>query len=224
MAQGHAQNGMAAVSLRRRAETTRGQNTKETKMKKLMIAAAIVCAAAYVQAGCYTWGFSNGGDAGSETEYLESATAYLFLGTITETAVDGGYKLDFSGVTGGAPVAGPGTFNDPDNEDYTIGDINFSASQKADWATDNAKQAYSLIIFEADGVTDYANYEGKYALFTGDSALVMDQDSSTWYSDFTHVDAIQQGEWKTAAAVPEPTSGLLLLLGVAGMALRRRRA
>ena len=28
----------------------------------------------------------------------------------------------------------------------------------------------------------------------------------------------------TASSVPEPTSGLLLLLGVAGMALRRRRA
>ena len=31
------------------------------------------------------------------------------------------------------------------------------------------------------------------------------------------------GAW-TATAVPEPTSGLLMLLGMAGLALRRRRA
>lgn len=30
--------------------------------------------------------------------------------------------------------------------------------------------------------------------------------------------------WKSYGAVPEPTSGLLMLLGVAGLALRRRRA
>ena len=30
--------------------------------------------------------------------------------------------------------------------------------------------------------------------------------------------------WYSAAAVPEPTSGLLMLLGMAGLALRRKRA
>ena len=30
--------------------------------------------------------------------------------------------------------------------------------------------------------------------------------------------------WYQAAAVPEPTSGLLILLGVAGLALKRKRA
>ena len=195
-------------------------------MKKLIIAVGIVCAAAISHAGCYTWGFTTGDDRGSDGEYIGPSAAYLFLGTISETSVDGGYTLDFSKVTGGAPVAGPAFQNDPDNDDYTIGDINFSKTQTADWATDNAKQAYSLIVFEGvNSVSDFTKYEGKYALFTGESALMLDQDSSTPYSDFTYVDAIQQGDWKTAtAAVPEPTSGLLLLLGVAGMALRRRRA
>ena len=32
------------------------------------------------------------------------------------------------------------------------------------------------------------------------------------------------GTWTSTAAVPEPTSGLMLLLGVAGLALKRRRA
>ena len=32
------------------------------------------------------------------------------------------------------------------------------------------------------------------------------------------------GGWQSTAAVPEPTSGLLMLVGLAGLALRRRRA
>ena len=30
--------------------------------------------------------------------------------------------------------------------------------------------------------------------------------------------------WQSTAAVPEPTSGLLLLIGMAGLALKRKRA
>ena len=44
------------------------------------------------------------------------------------------------------------------------------------------------------------------------------------YSKFTTSKPVTTDMCKTAGAVPEPTSGLLLLIGVAGIALRRRRA
>ena len=77
--------------------------------------------------------------------------------------------------------------------------------------------ANNLFISDAVGntidemsTTLYAFNEGK----TGD-IWALNGDASEGYAG---------AGWYTAAAAPEPTSGLLLLLGMAGLALRRKQA
>ena len=143
----------------------------------------------------------------------------LFLGTILQTSNgDGTYKLDFTGAT---YVNADGQ----DGEAFTFGQTAFDAAYKSDLVTSDASQKYSLILFEDSNVTDFAKYEGNYFLATGDSIKSMDPGTDTAFTDFTYVGgAVGGGDWRTAAAAPEPTSGLLLLLGVGALALRRRRA
>ena len=196
-------------------------------MKKLMIAAAVALAATFANAGAYVWGFTTGADmAPGGADYLTGGTGMLFLGTIAQTAtgegsgIDAKYELDFTGLTQIATSGQDGT-------DYTFGQIRFDAGTKSDAVDTTAPQAYTLVLFADDNVSDYANYEGYYYVQTGTSILAQDQDSGTDYSDFTFSDSVSGDAWRTAAipeAIPEPTSGLLMLVGLAGLALRRKRA
>lgn len=79
----------------------------------------------------------------------------------------------------------------------------------------------TFVIFDKDGSDDYfylSNTQQASAWqggtdYSHDLAAVATWDSTTYSS----------GTW-TAASVPEPTSGLLMLLGMAGLVLKRKRA
>ena len=82
-----------------------------------------------------------------------------------------------------------------------------------------------FVIFDTATATSGTS---KYALVSGAANLT--QNPSSTAAQFTFVAGNQStflnnsANWSSYGAVPEPTSGLLVLLGMAGLALKRKRA
>jgi hypothetical protein len=190
---------------------------RKTKMKKIMILASAIAMACSLQAASFTWGFLSdsiiapGGEA--NVDFLEGGTAFLYLGTVTasDSAFDfGSAKL--------LATAGQ------DAEYFNFGVFDSSNAATSDLLTSTAAgQAYTLILVNKE-IDTLVGYEGDYILAKGTSAEDTDPMSGDKWASMIDTTAYQGDQWSTMAAVPEPTSGLLLLLGVAGLALRRKQA
>ncbi len=186
-------------------------------MKKLLIVASVFVMTCTTQAASYIWGFMNEGayENKSGAEFT-TGTAFLFLGTVTasDTAFD---------ISSATYVISAGYVND------YFGEVSTPIGSELVTSTD-AGQTFSLLLFEQEGMTtsSLSSYEGDYVLYTGTSAqgVIPGTSGNTYFADFTRSGEIGASNWATMSggAVPEPTSGLLMLLGVAGLALRRRRA
>ena len=182
------------------------------KMKKLMIAAAIVCAAAFGQAAQVMWGFENWENVGPDASYNEgdygvldvtkASVAQLWVMVGTE------YKMLDTAA--------------PDSAEWTYGPVatdlakNVEGINAISGPTDTENlQSYKLVLLTDDG---------KYkAEVTGTATIesIIGMGETTYIQKMVYSSALTAGDW---SAVPEPTSGLLMLLGVAGLALRRKRA
>lgn len=194
-------------------------------MKKLMIALAAVAFAAVTQAASVSWGTGNvyissdkNGTTGSGNTYKANAStrlvnAYVYTltaeqyATASTMSVEDLYKTY---VKGGATAEKAGATS-------AMGSFSYTKSSLPDGSAESPQHLYSVFILEDTKTA--AGYEGVEAFV---KAVVLD---SQW-KDTVGVQntnlATSQANW--TAVVPEPTSGLLMLLGIAGLALRRRRA
>ena len=192
-------------------------------MKKLVIAAAVMASAVFANAASTCWGFKSDEIKGIDGKYIgegsiADATAFLFIGTVTAGANGWTFSENADIIT---------TANQHPTA-YNFG--YFNESTTAGMPDLNLAGGDTITLILLDGVVDdtidaFKAYKGNYIISSVDTVTATAIPGATPVPYLKAVDTktYGAGDW-LATPAPEPTSGLLLLLGVAGLALRRRRA
>lgn len=181
-------------------------------MKKLIGMLAIVACAISASASTVNWGL-NAGNTLDSTK-VDTGTAYLMysIGTVDFSKFATMDKFDASSLAAVGLDTTIGTF------DYSSSTVNGSVSvtptgTKTSAGSNLGGGAKSMYIVVIDN-------DGKDIAYTATAVSVNVQNSTMAANAMKPSSSFSYA----TAAVPEPTSGLLMLLGMAGLALKRKRA
>ena len=198
-------------------------------MKKLLVAGAIICSAVVSQAAFVTWAIS----AVKENDVsLTKGYEYVFF-YATQTAADSAAEsfaaLAGKGASAFSSAVASANFSDTKkataagnfgvNTSAALGGYTTTQLGNAALGLKGATTYYALaLILDTETVTDKSNY-----IITDVKSFTTKDDGAATSSPINF--SSQAGKtWNAVGAVPEPTSAMLLLLGVAGLALKRKRA
>ena len=172
-------------------------------MKKLMIILAAIAFANGAQAASFLWKLSTGSTYASMKVYaISGVTSDAVLNAFASgTASDWTAAVD--GITAVTAATGSRGAANGTKTGVSDGDTLVFAIVNGDIVAGN-----NYYVTKAYTIPDGATFEPP----------------STGTARTIAVDLAGSGTFTATSPVPEPTSGLLMLLGMAGLALRRRRA
>ena len=180
-------------------------------MKKLLVLGAVLCAAAVSQAASVNWN-SSAKIADSTGAVIGSADAYSSLmnggslvlvllqkGSYSGAITELGGTASFVSKPAGRKGMVKGSYS------FVYGDGTLKNGDVLGVMFKDAKGNLSQLIYTAGGTVD-------------DILTIRGMTDNLFSADFSYAAS------GTFTVVPEPTSGLMLLLGLAGLALRRKQA
>jgi hypothetical protein len=208
---------MRGKGSRANVKNKKGKN----KMKKIMIAVAAICAAVMAQAAVANWKVSaaNIYDGTDASKY--SGAAYFFdASAMSQEALFALFEADTSlDLTKQTGYLATGTVSSG-SISSSVAANQFSVFEQGSGAHD-----FFFVLVNDDAIF-LSNTKAGVNAGGNDSPVSITfgtQASTTaaYNSKMTTEGFVSAGTW---AVVPEPTTGLLMLVGLAGLALRRRRA
>lgn len=181
-------------------------------MKKLLIVFAAIVSTMVVNAAACTW--STTGTIYQPTDSTAAVagfTAYLFdTATVSQSALvtalrDGGSITDYTAMS-----------------TYTT--LTAAKVASTSFEQDSGKPINAYFAIVQDDYVYISNQKSGTTSDVGATPFSFASQSTSSKSVFDSTTAYSSAGWYGTAAVPEPTSGLLMFLGIAGLALRRKRA
>ena len=163
-------------------------------MKKMMILIGVAVLAIASQAASFKWTAANIYASDLTTKYTGTATIYAYLSTDTANSAVKVVDVD---IVDGVIKTGATTGHTYEWSDASVG----STYRFYMVIEDEGKSFSSVSLIKEGGAQATSTTTISFANMAG-----LTQNASNW------------------SAVPEPTSAMLLVLGVAALALRRRRA